>query len=78
MLDHLADLESDFSVFHRVDDMYALSAPEFFRKGLRLRFYPGALQHRVRQVLRQREDAEPQEQAVMAGDPELAGLVDFE
>jgi hypothetical protein len=47
VLDHLADIESDFAVFHRVADPLALSGPEFFRKAHRLAAYSGVLAARV-------------------------------
>lgn len=46
MLDYLDDLESDFSVFHRVDDIYSLDGPRFFRLALRLPAYEGVLRMR--------------------------------
>lgn len=49
MLDYLEDLESDFSVFHRVDDMYALPAEQFFALSVRMAAYSGALAARFRQ-----------------------------
>lgn len=47
VIDHLADIESDFSVFHRVDDPLSLAGPEFFRKAYRLSAYSGVLAARV-------------------------------
>lgn len=41
MLDHLDDLESDFSVFHRVDDIYAMPSARFFRLAERIFAYQG-------------------------------------
>lgn len=41
--DYRDDLESDFSVFHRVDDMYALDPGTFFSRAQRLQAYSGAL-----------------------------------
>lgn len=46
-VDHLADIESDFSVFHRVDDCLSLAGPEFFRKAYRLSAYAGVMQARA-------------------------------
>ena len=46
-VDHLADIESDFAVFHRVDDPLTLAGPEFFRKAYRLSAYSGVLAARV-------------------------------
>lgn len=47
MVDHLEDIESDFSVFHRVVDPLALPGPEFFRKAHRLSAYSGVLAARL-------------------------------
>jgi hypothetical protein len=47
VLDHLADIESDFAVLHRVDDPLSLPGPEFFRKALRLPAYRGVMRARV-------------------------------
>jgi hypothetical protein len=44
---HLADLQSDFSAIHRIDDMYALDAPTFFRLAYRLPVYQGVLRQRL-------------------------------
>lgn len=46
-VDHLADLESDFAVFHRVTDPLSLAGPEFFRKAHRMAAYSGVLAARV-------------------------------
>lgn len=46
-VDHLADIESDFAVFHRVDDPLSLSGPEFFRKAYRLGAYSGVMAARI-------------------------------
>jgi hypothetical protein len=39
---HLAALESDFSVFHRVDDMYAMPVGQWARRLSQLPAYGGA------------------------------------
>src|SRR5690606_8428162 len=41
VIDHLADLESDFSRFHRIDDIYALDGPRFMRLAWRIGVYEG-------------------------------------
>lgn len=48
VVDYLDDLESDFSVFHRVDDIHALDGPRFFRLALRIFAYDGVLTGRLR------------------------------
>ncbi len=45
------DLESDFSVFHRVDDMLAQPARLFVTRAIRLPAYGGALTASLRRVL---------------------------
>lgn len=48
VLDYLEDLESDFSVFHRVEDIHLMAGPRFFRMALRLFAYDGVLAARAR------------------------------
>ncbi|MCW2898573.1 MAG: hypothetical protein JWO67_838 [Streptosporangiaceae bacterium] len=43
LLDYLDDVESDMSSFHRVDDIYEMDAPRFFRLAVRLTAYQGVL-----------------------------------
>lgn len=81
VLDHLEDLESDFAVFHRVDDPLALPGPEFFRKALRLSAYDGVMTARVvaaqkssgpgRPASRRTERTEVPLSQVMAQHPDL-------
>jgi hypothetical protein len=47
VLDYLADLESDFSRFHRIDDMYAMSGPRFMRFAWRIAAYDGMVSRRI-------------------------------
>jgi hypothetical protein len=42
-LDHLDDLESDFAVIYRVDDIMSMHSAEFFRKAQRLGSYQGVM-----------------------------------
>lgn len=44
VLDHLEDLESDFNVFHRVEDIYSLPGPLFFSRANRITAYAGVMQ----------------------------------
>lgn len=84
MLDHLDDLDADFRVFYRVDDMEALPGPRFLALAVRVFAYQGVMAARataqqdkgmtthgteVRQV-------ESTKQAITA-DPVLAGLVSW-
>lgn len=47
VLDHLEDLESDFSVFHRVDDIYQMDGPRFFSRAARIFAYDGVMTARA-------------------------------
>lgn len=59
MIDHLADLESDFSRFHRVDDIYALDGPRFFRLAYRIVVYGGVVAMRARAELERAAEPAP-------------------
>lgn len=48
MIDHLGDLESDFSRFHRIDDIYQLDGPRFMRLAWRIGVYEGVISMRMR------------------------------
>lgn len=48
VLDHLEDIDSDMSVFHRVDDARtSLPAPLYFARANRLGAYAGVMQARI-------------------------------
>jgi ribonuclease BN (tRNA processing enzyme) len=65
VVDHLADIESDFSVFHRVDDPLALAGPEFFRKAYRLGAYSGVMAVRI---AAQKDRSRPAESRIASGE----------
>lgn len=83
VLDHLADLEADFLVFYRIEDIESLTGPRFLSLALRVFAYQGVMAAlaaaqmdngtskgtEVRQVESNRE-------AVLA-DPAFAGLVSW-
>lgn len=46
-VDHIEDVESDMSAFHRVDDIYTMPAPTFFSRVVRLGAYMGVVQARI-------------------------------
>lgn len=47
VLDHLDDIASDLSVFHRIDCPYELKGPAYFKLAMRLYCYAGVMQQRV-------------------------------
>lgn len=47
LLDHLDDVESDLSAFHRIDDMGEMDSTRFFRFAFRLPAYGGVMQARA-------------------------------
>lgn len=51
---YLPDLESDFSRFHRITDIYSMPAPRFFAFARRIAAYDGILTRRF-DALRERE-----------------------
>lgn len=55
VLDHLDDLESDFSAIHGIGDMWAMPSPKFFRLAERMPHYPGALRDYVEQEAHRRQ-----------------------
>jgi hypothetical protein len=65
VLAHLADLESDFSAIHRIDDMYALDGPTFMRMAFRLPVYQGVMRQRL--LLQDHDTTTPQQQGQLVG-----------
>lgn len=47
MLRYLGDVESDFSAIHRIDDIWSMDGPKFFRFAQRLPAYKGAMRMRA-------------------------------
>ena len=86
VLDHWADIESDMSVFHRIDDVDQMDAPRFFQLARRLIHYRGALRDRLMEeangsqpapgVAGQAAPVDLTPQAVQQ-DPALRGLVEY-
>lgn len=64
MVDYVADIESDLSVFHRVDDANALTIARYLALAPRLAAYQGALRARL---------ATP-ESGTSAGTPSVRGV----
>lgn len=50
VLDHLEDLESDFSAIHGIRDMYSLPGPQFFSLAMRMSAYRGVMAARVAEI----------------------------
>lgn len=47
--DYLEAIESDMSVFHRVDDIYEMDCLRFFRLAFKLAYYQGAVRAQAEQ-----------------------------
>lgn len=87
MLDHLDDLDADFRVFYRVDDIEALTGPRFLALALRVFAYQGVMASRAadeqdavsgghsgnRAEVRQVEST----RVAITADPVLSGLVSW-
>lgn len=60
VLDHLEDIDSDMSVFHRVDDpQTALAGPLYFARAARLGAYAGVMQARILEDRQRAEGGTP-------------------
>jgi hypothetical protein len=89
MHEHRADVESDLSVFHRIDDLSSVHPQRLIDLVVRLGFYQGVVQARLRAEAAA-EDASQSvpldlgsdrvvdsSSAVLAVDPVLGGLIDI-
>lgn len=93
MLDHIDDIASDMSVFHRVDDISTLDGPTFFRLAWRLPAYTGVMQARVQAAHEEerpvsasqgagyagsrQQEINPGSQATLAAEPAFRGIFSF-
>lgn len=87
VLDHLADLEADFLVFYRIDDIESLTGPRFLSLAMRVFAYQGVMaaramaqqettsggNHRNGTEVRQVESS----RAAITADPALGQLVSW-
>ena len=63
--DYIADLESDLSAVHRIDDMWSMPGPKFLRLAVRTVAYRGVMQARAQALI----DADSAEAAPVASAP---------
>lgn len=89
VLDHLDDLASDFSVFHRVPDITALDGPTFLRLAWRMPAYEGVMRARATVAQEEnagttpqmapgrREETNPGTHTALMADPAFAGLFSY-
>jgi hypothetical protein len=82
-------VESDLSVFHRIDDLTAIHPQRLIDLVVRLGFYPGVVQARLRAEVGADDAPEAvafslgqdrvvdSSSASLAADPVLGGLIDF-
>lgn len=66
---HLADIESDMSVFHRVDDIRAMPAARFFQLAYRLDAYRGVMRERAIAWQHEHGDEQPPRPVPGTGSP---------
>lgn len=90
-MDHLDDVASDLSVFHRIDDIGVLDGPTFFRLAWRLPAYNGVMRAIVTAEHQEAtargadeayapgrpRDINPGTQASLAAEPAFAGIFSF-
>lgn len=81
VLDHLDDLDADFRVFYRIDDVESLSGPRFLALALRVFAYQGVMAARVadQQGISQGTEVKTVESTreAITADPALADLVSW-
>jgi hypothetical protein len=85
VLDHLDDLDADFRVFYRVDDIEALPGPRFLALALRVFAYQGVMAARAGEQQEttgtQRQGTEVRQveatRAAITADPALSGLMSW-
>lgn len=68
MLDYLEDIESDFNVFHRIDDIYSLPSRRFFSLVERLVAYPGVLRARLETEIQKHQQTRDPNTRTVSGD----------
>lgn len=68
MADYLEDLRSDFSVFHRVDDIDNMPSRQFFPLAERLVAYKGVLRARVEAEMEKQQKTHDPNTNVVSGD----------
>lgn len=56
-LDYEADIESDLSAFHRIDDPMTIPGPRYFMLALRLPAYAGVMAARVEKIHQDEREA---------------------
>jgi hypothetical protein len=84
VLDYLDDLDADFRVFYRVDDIEQLSGPQFFALAVRVSAYQGVMAARIAE---QQDDSSPSSggevrqveatRTAVTADPVLGSLVSW-
>ena len=65
ILDHLDDLDADFRVFYRIDDIESLSGPRFMALAMRVFAYQGVMAARAAELQQDHtpmQAAQPQQQ----------------
>lgn len=87
-MDHLDDIASDLSAFHRIDDIGALDGPTFWRLAWRLPAYSGVMRAIITAEQQEatadeptsrarQQDINPGTQLTLASDPAFAGIFSF-
>lgn len=78
MLKHIRDIESDLSAFHRIDNMWDMNGPKFFRLAYRLPAYKGAMRARAETQAMQEQKRTGGREVVQVGGGELHKIDGFE
>lgn len=76
-MDHLADLEADFLVFYRIEDIYQLDGPRFMRLAWRVSAYGGVMKLRLEAQAPPPAEARPRGQATTSRAADVVPLDQF-
>jgi hypothetical protein len=74
MLDYVQDLEADFRVFYRIDDLSTLDGPTFLSLAFRTPHYSGAMRAALDAIVRGEDGYQP---TTSSGSPEASSSDDL-
>jgi hypothetical protein len=77
VLNYLDDIESDLSAIHRIDNMWSMNGPRFFRFAYRLPAYQGAMRARAETQAMEEEKSGRRRDAVPVAAGELGRVEGF-
>ncbi len=74
MLKHLRDIESDMSAIHRIDNIWEMDGPRFFRLAYRLPAYQGVMRMLAEEQAMRQEKRTGSRSVIPVGSGELGKI----